>query len=196
MRETTSGFDQANDSSGATPAVAGKGASVAALIQRRGGGAAATSEASEAPEAIDAFVASTRGGGSRLSGGVLQKMNSAFAQDFGGVGIHTDATSAEACRAMGAQAFTVGSDVYFDQGKFDPGSREGQQLLGHELTHVVQQGGGRAAGAQARLAVGASDDPLEQEADAMGDKAAAGEAPGAAAGAHDGAAPGADGAAA
>ena len=41
---------------------------------------------------------------------------------------------------LNAQAFTHGSDVYFNSGKYDTGSSEGQKLLAHELTHVVQQG--------------------------------------------------------
>jgi hypothetical protein len=127
-----------------------------------------------APPDVEDFVSSTRGGGDRLQDGVLQKMNSAFGQDFGGVGIHTDAAAADACRTMGAQAFTVGSDVYFDSGKYDPGSSSGQELIGHELTHVVQQQGGQAHGAQAKLAVGGTGDAHEQEADKMGAKAAAG----------------------
>jgi hypothetical protein len=85
---------------------------------------------------------------------------------------------------MGAQAFTVGSDVYFDHGKYDPGSTSGQELLGHELTHVVQQGGGHATGVQAKLDVGASGDKHEQEADAMGAKAAGAPDPAAAGGAN------------
>jgi hypothetical protein len=150
-------------SSDASSAPVGKGI----VLQRR----------AEAPEAIEAHVDSTRGGGDRLGGGVLQRMNDTFGHDFSGVGIHHDADAASACREMGAQAFTVGNDVYFGEGKYEPGSTSGQELLGHELTHVVQQRGGQASGAQAKLAVGGSSDPAEHEADAMGAKAAA--APGA-----------------
>ena len=176
MRETIAGSEVGGNGSdaGAAAPAAGKGKT----LQRRGGDAGG-----EAPAAIEEHIASTRGGGDRLSGGVLQKMNSAFGQDFGGVGIHTDAASADACRTMGAQAFTVGSDVYFDQGKFDPGSHSGQELIGHELTHVVQQGGGQASGVQTKLAVGAPGDAHEQQADAMGAKAANAPDPGAPGGA-------------
>ncbi|MFK7922128.1 MAG: DUF4157 domain-containing protein, partial [Bacteroidia bacterium] len=44
------------------------------------------------------------------------------------------------CAAMGAQAFTHGRDVFFAKGKYQPDSGQGQKLLAHELTHVVQQG--------------------------------------------------------
>ncbi|MBE8991324.1 DUF4157 domain-containing protein [Nostoc sp. LEGE 12450] len=41
-----------------------------------------------------------------------------------------------------ARAFTTGEDVFFRQGEYNPGSQGGQELLAHELTHVVQQNGG------------------------------------------------------
>ncbi len=61
--------------------------------------------------------------------------------DFGGVRIHTDAQASQMARHLGARAFTHGRDVYFADGQYDPQSREGRQLLAHELTHVAQQGG-------------------------------------------------------
>jgi len=44
-------------------------------------------------------------------------------------------------RELRAQAFTHGSDIYFNAGKYEPGSTNGKGLLAHELTHVVQQSG-------------------------------------------------------
>ena len=44
-------------------------------------------------------------------------------------------------RSVQARAFTTGKDVFFKQGEYNPGSRGGQELIAHELTHVVQQGG-------------------------------------------------------
>lgn len=66
-------------------------------------------------------------------------MEPRFGHDFSKVRVHTDATAAESARAVGARAYTVGSNVVFGAGEFAPGSRRGQRLLGHELTHVVQQ---------------------------------------------------------
>jgi hypothetical protein len=64
-----------------------------------------------------------------------------FGHDFANVRIHADATAAQAARSVNALAFTVGDDVVFDAGQYAPSTRAGQELLAHELTHVVQQGG-------------------------------------------------------
>lgn len=59
--------------------------------------------------------------------------------DFTHVRLHTDGAAASAARQVAAQAFTVGSDIYFGAGRWRPDTLEGQRLLGHELSHVVQQ---------------------------------------------------------
>jgi Domain of unknown function (DUF4157) len=69
-------------------------------------------------------------------------MEQAFGANFGSVRIHTDSQSDQLNRSINAQAFTTKSDIFFSKGKYDPGSRSGQELLAHELTHVVQQTGG------------------------------------------------------
>ena len=63
-----------------------------------------------------------------------------FGHDFSKVRIHTDGRSAESAAAIGAHAYTVGSDIVFAAERFDPASEPGRQLLAHELVHVVQQG--------------------------------------------------------
>ena len=65
-------------------------------------------------------------------------------------------------RDLSARAFTTGQDIFFRHGEYSPGSSSGRELLAHELTHVVQQGGDRVKG---KLTVGAPDDRYEQEAD-------------------------------
>lgn len=79
--------------------------------------------------------------GQPLPPGTRGFMESRFQQDFSGVRVHTDGDSAQAARTLHAQAFTVGRDIYFGAGHYSPTTRAGQQLLAHELTHVVQQGG-------------------------------------------------------
>jgi hypothetical protein len=66
-------------------------------------------------------------------------MERAFGADFGGVRVHTGAQADGLARSIQAKAFTTGQDVYFRQGAYEPGSRGGQELIAHELTHVGQQ---------------------------------------------------------
>lgn len=83
---------------------------------------------------------SRQGGGSPLSDDVRSFMEPRFGVDFSNVKVHTDGEAVQMARAVGAQAFAYGSDVYFGAGKA-PGNNE---LTAHELTHVVQQTGGIA----------------------------------------------------
>ncbi len=68
-------------------------------------------------------------------------MEPRFSHDFSGVRIHTDAKAAESARAVNALAYTVGNDIVFGEGQFTPRLSRGKKLLGHELTHVIQQQG-------------------------------------------------------
>jgi outer membrane protein OmpA-like peptidoglycan-associated protein len=88
-------------------------------------------------------------------------MESAFGVDFGSVRVHTGAQANMLNHQLSARAFTTGQDIFFRQGEYNPGSSGGQELLAHELTHVVQQNGD----IQAKLVVGAPDDAYEEEAD-------------------------------
>jgi Domain of unknown function (DUF4157) len=65
-----------------------------------------------------------------------------FGHDFSGVRVHTNAEAAESVRSVGARAYTVGRDVVFGAGQYQPHSFGGRRLIAHELTHVVQQSGG------------------------------------------------------
>ena len=83
----------------------------------------------------------SKGGGSPLSGQILTSMNQAFGADFSNVRIHQGGAATKMSQGIQAKAFTHDSDIYFNQGQFNPNSRSGKHLLAHELTHVVQQGG-------------------------------------------------------
>jgi hypothetical protein len=63
-----------------------------------------------------------------------------FNRDFSGVRIHTGAWAEGAARSVGALAYTLGSDIVFGAGRYQPHSADGQHLVAHELAHVVQQG--------------------------------------------------------
>jgi outer membrane protein OmpA-like peptidoglycan-associated protein len=80
-----------------------------------------------------------RGGGSPLDAAFRAKIEPAMGADFSGVRVHTDSQADQMSQAIQAKAFTTGSDVFFRQGAYEPGSRGGQELIAHELTHVVQQ---------------------------------------------------------
>jgi hypothetical protein len=86
-------------------------------------------------------LSATRSSGSPLPDPVREFMEPRFGADFGSVRVHTDSESAQLNREVSAQAFTQGSDIYLGEGKTDLASKEGQHLLAHELTHVVQQTG-------------------------------------------------------
>ena len=79
-------------------------------------------------------------GGEPLPEAVRQDMESRFGADFSAVRIHRDARAAQASSALNAAAFTVGNQIHFGAGQFNPGSSEGRELLAHELTHTIQQG--------------------------------------------------------
>lgn len=109
--------------------------------------------------------------GKRLPETVQQKMETAFNTDFSDVRIH-EGREAE---SIGAIAYTRGSDIHFAPGQYSPMSQTGQQLLGHELTHVVQQRNGQVTAPQGKGAPINADPTLEHEADQGGMKAARGE---------------------
>ncbi|HEX3760046.1 MAG TPA: DUF4157 domain-containing protein [Kofleriaceae bacterium] len=115
------------------------------------------------------------GAGAPLPATVRAKMEAAFASDFSAVRVHEGGEAA----AMGAVAYAHGNDLHFRPGAYDPHGAAGQELIGHELAHVVQQRNGRVqAPAQAKGAPHNADPALEAEADAMGARAARGESTG------------------
>ena len=87
----------------------------------------------------EASIASLRGGGQPLPTSVRAFFEPVFQRDFSRVRIHTGREASEAAQAVQARAFTVGRDVAFAAGEYDPQSRDGQRLLAHELAHVLQQ---------------------------------------------------------
>jgi len=88
------------------------------------------------------YIVRTRGLGNPLPYPTRAFMEERFGLDFGPVRIHADSEAARMARALNAEAFTYGRDIYFGEGKYRPETTEGKKLLAHELTHVVQQRGG------------------------------------------------------
>lgn len=80
-----------------------------------------------------------KSGGQPLPGPVRSFFEPRFGYDFSHVRIHTGEKASAVARAINARAFTLGRDVAFGPGEYAPGTTEGNRLLAHELTHVVQQ---------------------------------------------------------
>lgn len=111
------------------------------------------------------------GGGTPLDEGTRATMESAFGQSFEDVRVHTDDRASKSAESVGANAYTVGSDVVFKSGQFDPGSPVGQRTIAHELAHVVQQSSGPVDGSAAPGGIRISDpsDRFERAADRTAD---------------------------
>ena len=105
-------------------------------IQTKGEGSALTASA----PSLENDLSSTKGSGSPLPDTTTEQMETSFGADFSQVRIHTGSNAVQMSQDLHAQAFTHGSDIYFNSGKYNPESTEGKQLLGHELTHTIQQG--------------------------------------------------------
>ncbi len=99
--------------------------------QKIGGGVASSN--------LERAINRARGGGRPLDAGLQESMGQAMGADFSGVRVHTDAQADRLNKSIHANAFTTGQDVFFRQGAYEPRRRGGQELLAHELTHVVQQ---------------------------------------------------------
>ncbi len=93
----------------------------------------------EASSELASQISSSKGGGSAMDQSTQWEMGQKFGTDFSGVKIHTGSKSIQMNRELGAKAFTVGNDIHFNQGEYNPKGQEGKRLLVHELTHVVQQ---------------------------------------------------------
>jgi hypothetical protein len=107
------------------------------------------------------------GGGSPLDAGTRASMESAFGASFDDVRVHTGGQASRSAESVGANAYTVGSDVVFKDGQYDPGSADGRKTLAHELAHVVQQSSGPVDGTDAPGGIKVSDpsDRYERAAD-------------------------------
>ena len=122
------------------------------LIQTKGGG----TERNAGPQLTDR-LASLQGKGGSLETGARSFLQDRFGADFGDVTIHNDGESARANRDLHSKAFTIGRDIYFNEGEYNPGTSKGMQLLAHELTHTLQQKGSGELGIQKQ------DDAIEVE---------------------------------
>lgn len=108
-----------------------------------------------------------RSPGQPLDTGTRGYFERRFSHDFSRVRVHVDAQAAESARSVHALAYTVGQNIVFNQGQYSPAAPTGQELLAHELTHVVQQSGGgagRPEPATTGLIIAPAEGRLEAEA--------------------------------
>lgn len=101
--------------------------------------ASPTEGVSETPPDVEVGIETARGSGQPLAEGVRAPMEQAMGADFSRVRVHTDPQADQLSRSLNAHAFTTGEDLFFRDGAFRPQSDEGEELLAHELAHVVQQ---------------------------------------------------------
>lgn len=113
-----------------------------AELQRRRDGRDGDAKISEGVEQAAAVASEF---GKPLSEGLRSLFENRLDRDFSGVRIHTGERADRAARAINARAFTYGTDIVFRKGEYSPSTYSGKRLLAHELTHVVQQNGGRVS---------------------------------------------------
>jgi hypothetical protein len=111
---------------------------------------------------VEGAIAAQRGGGSDLDAGIRASVAPTLGDPLTGVRVHTGPDADALAQAVDARAFTVGTDMFFAQGEYRPGSSDGDRLLAHELTHVAQQRDAPTAGP---LVVSDAGDTAEREAD-------------------------------
>ena len=131
-------------------------------VQRRASSADTVgAEGGSMPASVEHEIQSARSGGSQLDTATREPMERAFGADFGAVRVHSGAQSTALNDSLQAKAFTVGSDIFFRGAVPDAGTRDGQELLAHELAHTVQQGGGSPA--IQRWSFGKKDKPVSSQ---------------------------------
>jgi hypothetical protein len=119
---------------------------------------------------VEAAITSSRGSGATLDRGVQAKFAPQLGDSLADVKIHADSTADALARSVSARAFATGTDVYFAQGEYKPGTQDGDRLLAHELTHVVQQRGAPTSGP---MTVSQPGDTMETQADSVADELSA-----------------------
>lgn len=110
---------------------------LSASLNRRPSGDATGAAMAEAPATVDAALASS---GQPLDGALRHDMEARLCGDFSAVRLHADTAAQASASDVDALAYTVGNDIVFGPGRFQPGTLEGRRLIAHELAHVMQSG--------------------------------------------------------
>lgn len=131
----------------------------------------AKSGGAPAGNAEQAVADATASAGTSPDAGVTARVAQTTGADLSGVRVHTGPDAAGGAEAVNARAYTLGQNIYFGAGQYQPASPAGQQLLAHELVHTVQQQGGAAR--QNKSEGTTPGDAAEREADHIADRALA-----------------------
>ena len=124
---------------------------------------------------LAARIDTASGGGWSIGRRARRKLERGLGAELGHVRVHDDGEADALARSVGATAFTTGSDIFFRQGAYQPGSREGLRLLAHEATHVLQQAAGGVDGtARQGVSLSHPSDQHEQAAEANAHRMMAG----------------------
>jgi hypothetical protein len=150
------GMSMGIDSQAAAPALHRQGAG-----DNGGRSSARNGSLIEAPATVKNAFGSP---GKPLDSSTRAYMESRFGSNLADVRVHTGAEAAAAARTINAYAYTVGQDIFFGAGRYNPKSGEGRRLLAHELSHTVQQSGGSAGKRLSSAARGVYRDPIPQGA--------------------------------
>jgi Domain of unknown function (DUF4157) len=131
------------------------------------GMASASGTPHDHPTGLAELVTRRGSAGRPLDPATRLDMEARLGADFGDVRVHTDAHAAQSASELSALAYTVGGDVFFAAGRYQPTQREGRRLLAHELTHVLQQA---SRSGSIRPGLSSRDDPAEQQAEQVADR--------------------------
>lgn len=122
-------------------------------VQRK---AESTAPVTANPQSVAAV---TQSGGRPLDTATRISMERRMGFDFSKVHVHDDARAADSARELHANAYTTGTSIVFNAGRYSPSTTEGRHLLAHELAHVVQQSGGQGSLVQRQPAAAPAKDP-------------------------------------
>ena len=146
----------------------------AAPVPIQGSASQMSQQGEAAPTGVNEVLA---GYGRPLDPTVRHLMEQRFGYDFSGVRIHTGEGAGQSARNLNAHAYTLGHDIVFGDGRFVPETHEGQRLLAHELTHVVQQNNASLPALQRSAVSGAPASQGERPGEKITGKAPAAQPP-------------------
>lgn len=114
---------------------------------------------SQNPDHVNSVISS---GGSALDPAARSFFEPRLGYDLSSVRVHTGPSAFESAKAVDARAYTLGNNIVFGSGEYEPHSESGRHLLAHELAHVAQQSenaSSRYLHRTLKVDAAASDDP-------------------------------------